>query len=287
MSRLAAVLLGGGLTVAASVLLREATPGGAARWQRSNYRGNTVSLLGGVATAQGSVWAALGAGGRAGGAGALAAAVGGALGAVDDLDPGAPASKGLRGHLGALAHGEVTTGAIKLLGIGASAVVAAAIGTRMGARSGVDAGEPLTAVRSTAARGLDVLTSGALVAGTANLINLFDLRPGRGLKAAGAIAAPLALAGGPGAPLAAGALAVIAASWPDDLAERTMMGDTGANALGALVGTAFALHPSARVRGIGLVAVVTATLLSERVSFSKVIEATPVLRRVDGWGRKA
>ncbi|WP_165962880.1 hypothetical protein [Occultella glacieicola] len=285
MSRLAAALLGGGLTVAASVLLRDTTPGGATRWQRSNYRGTTVSLLGGVATAQGSVWAGLGAGGRAGAGAALASAVGGTLGAVDDLDPDATASKGLRGHLGALARGEVTTGAVKLLGIGASAVVAAAIGTRLGARS---AGTGTTTPGlSAAARGLDVLTSGALVAGTANLINLFDLRPGRGLKAAGAIAAPLAVAGGPGAPLATGALAVIAASWTDDLNERTMLGDTGANSLGALVGTAFALHPSARVRGIGLTAVVALTLLSEKVSFSKVIEATPVLRRVDGWGRTA
>lgn len=134
-------------------------------------------------------------------------------------------------------------------------------------------------------RGLDVLSSAALIAGMANLLNLFDLRPGRALKVAIALSLPPALTRTPGSALATGAIAVAAAAAPTDLTEQTMLGDAGANALGALVGTAWALHPDLRLRGGALAGVVTLTVLSEKVSFSRVIEASPPLRVLDTWGR--
>ena len=55
----------------------------------------------------------------------MAAAAGaGAFGGYDDL-AGSGGRRGFRGHLGALAHGEVTTGAVKLGGIGATGLAAA------------------------------------------------------------------------------------------------------------------------------------------------------------------
>ncbi|MBK5248270.1 MAG: hypothetical protein JJE50_02370 [Actinomycetales bacterium] len=277
MRRLPAALLGAAVTTGTSAVLQESPPGGAARWNRTNYRGRTVSLLGGVSTALGATVAAVATGGRSAAAAAIVTVTGGVLGALDDLDLEAPAAKGFRGHLTALSRGEITSGAVKLLGIGAASVLAAAVGTGLGMRS-----EP---GRAASTRALDVLASGALIAGTANLVNLFDLRPGRGLKVVGLVAAPLAVSGGPGAPLAAGALGVVGASWHEDLAEQTMLGDTGANALGALVGTALALHPHARGRHVALAVVVALTAVSEKVSFSRVIASTPGLREADTWGR--
>ncbi|WP_448071766.1 hypothetical protein [Georgenia yuyongxinii] len=296
MSRLVDVALpaalGAAATVVAAATLEHRPPGGRRRWERTNFAGRTVSLLGGAAAGVGATAGPLLAAaavrqpaaartGRTAGAAraavaaAVAASAGTAMGLLDDLTEDATgAAKGLRGHLGALRHGRVTTGALKILGIGAGALAAAAVATSPDGKVPV--------------RVVDTLAGAALVAGTANLHNLFDLRPGRALKVATAVSAPLALAA-PGTPhgtLAATALGVAGAALPDDLAERAMLGDTGANAVGALVGTALAAHPSRALRAGALAAVVALTLLSERMSFSGVIERNAVLRRVDALGRR-
>ena len=235
------------------------------RWDRTNHAGATVTLLEGPAYVVGAV-----AGASLGGpAGAVAAAGAGALGALDDL-AGDGSSKGLRGHLGALARGEVTTGAVKVLGIGLTGLAAAVL---------VDRHRPDATV-------LDTLVGGAVVAGAANLANLLDLRPGRALKATVLAAAPLALATGrPGAGTAGAAAGAALGVLPEDLAGRSMLGDTGANAAGALVGVAL-LERCGRPGRVAALGVLTAlTLASERVSFTRVIESTPVLRAVDAWGR--
>ncbi|MEE6282962.1 hypothetical protein [Georgenia sunbinii] len=275
MSRLRAALTGVVATGAVTAALEARPPGGPERWQRTNYAGRTVSLLGGAVQAGAAGLAALMVGGRTGAAGAVAVASAGAMGAVDDLTEAEDDRhiKGLRGHLGELRQGRVTTGALKIAGIGAGALAAAAL-------------LPPDRRRGPVTRLADVAGRGMLIAATANLLNLFDLRPGRAGKVSCLIAAPLTVAGGPGAALAAGTLGVAAAGLPDDLGERTMLGDTGANALGASLGTALAAHPSRTVRLGSLGAVVGLTLLSERVSFSALIERTPVLRTVDELGRR-
>ncbi|GAA1120912.1 hypothetical protein GCM10009642_67860 [Nocardiopsis metallicus] len=64
-----------------------------------------------------------------------------------------------------------------------------------------------------------------------------------------------------------------------------MLGDAGANALGAALGAAAAARAPRPVRLALLGGVVGLTLLSERVSFSKAIDRVPALRRLDRWGR--
>jgi UDP-N-acetylmuramyl pentapeptide phosphotransferase/UDP-N-acetylglucosamine-1-phosphate transferase len=64
-----------------------------------------------------------------------------------------------------------------------------------------------------------------------------------------------------------------------------MLGDTGANALGAVLGLALVERRPTRTRLALLTVVAALTLASEKVSFTKVIESTPVLREIDGWGR--
>ena len=273
--RVLAAVVAGIATAGARGWLDWQPPGGAATWTRTNHRGEPVSLLEGPAVTAGVLAGVLvGGGARATAATAVAVVGGGAFGLVDDLrEDSATRTKGLRGHLGALAHGHLTTGGLKVLGIGASALVAAALAPPAGG----------SAVRP-AARAADTLASAALVAGTANLFNLLDLRPGRALKAASVVAAPLV--GTAGGAAAAAVLGAASTAVEADLAESDMLGDSGANALGAALGTALVLGAPRPVRLGALAAVVGLTLVSERVSFTRVIERTPVLREFDAWGRR-
>lgn len=254
--------------------------------RRTNHAGRPVTLAEGALVVAGTSLLAARADGRAA---AALAGIGG-LGLLDDLlEPvqrraGRPVSKGLRGHLGALRHGHLTTGAAKALGIPVLALAATAT-----------APAPGGPVR--------VAADAALVAGCANLANLLDLRPGRALKVVLPAAAALALAGGgpgigqdpasgpsaarerSGAGLARSALVPGLLALPADLREHGMLGDAGANVLGAAVGVAATRRLTVPARGVLLAAVVGLTLASERVSFSAVIDRTPALRALDRWGR--
>jgi hypothetical protein len=250
----------------------DAGPAGAA-WRRTNYAGRPLTLLGGPALAvSATASAVLGAPAGIRAATAVVGAVSGVVGGYDDLVGARPEQardKGLAGHLRALRAGRISTGAVKVAGIGAAAASAAVLtrGNGGGARALVDG----------------LLTTG-LVAGTANLVNLLDLRPGRAAKA-GALAAAATL-GGPAGGLVAGPLGATLAVLPDDLAERVMLGDCGANTLGALLGLRLARVPSRSARTGLLAGIAALTLASEKVSFTKVIEATPGLRELDRLGRR-
>lgn len=248
---------------------------------RTNHAGNDVSLIEGPAVAAGLVSAAvLIDDPRQRAATVLATSVSGMLGGVDDFFESG-SSKGLKGHLGALARGEITTGAIKVTGIPLAAMAAAAI-LASGRRSASG-----TAVGSRTALGtiVDVVVTGGVIAGSANLFNLLDLRPGRALKAG--LITLVALPQSPRrtfVPTAA-VIGTTAAAWPDDLGGDIMLGDTGANALGALLGCAFVAHSDLGSRAIVLAGLAGLTLASEKVSFTKIIESTPILAEIDAFGR--
>ena len=269
----AATLASAAATATTRALLDTAPPGGPDRWTRTNHRGEPISLLEGPAVASGLVTGALVAGpdARTRTAVALATAGGGAFGLVDDLaEDTSTRTKGIKGHVGALLQGRVTTGGLKVLGIGTTSLAAAFVGTR---RTG-----------STFGYLTDVAVNGSIVALGANLFNLLDLRPGRALKAGVALAVPLAVTS-VGATSGA-VLGAAAAAAPGDLGERDMLGDGGANALGALVGTQIAFGAPRAVRLLALAGMLGLNVASEKVSFSKVIDGSPVLRRVDQWGRR-
>lgn len=266
----------------------------ASQWERTNFHGATVSLRGGVAmagaaVASAAVASALSDQPRAALGGAVAALGGGVAGYIDDVDQGAhdggKVAKGLKGHLGALAHGQVTTGVIKIAGIGASALAASAL-----------VGSKATSVSGKAA---DLVLNTVLIAGTANLANLLDLRPGRALKATVLVATPLSYfscaAAKPEASasaasaqrlLASGLNAAAITALVEDLQETTMLGDTGANAAGALLGTSLAANDSWKLRLGATLGVVGLILASEKVSFSKVIAANPALNWLDQLWRR-
>jgi UDP-GlcNAc:undecaprenyl-phosphate/decaprenyl-phosphate GlcNAc-1-phosphate transferase len=200
----------------------------------------------------------------------------GFLGLVDDV-LGDGSSRGFGGHLRALRSGTVTTGTIKLLGGGLIAFVATA--------------QTMSVLEPRWQHAVDV----ALVALAANIANLLDRAPGRVTKL-GVLAALALVVAGPSSivqgevlrwpPVAAvfvvgGAVGLLV----PELRERVMLGDTGANVLGAAlgIGAVQALGGGARV-GIASVLLVL-NLASERVSFSRVIADTPGLRHLDHWGR--
>jgi UDP-GlcNAc:undecaprenyl-phosphate GlcNAc-1-phosphate transferase len=191
---------------------------------------------------------------------ALLAVVGfGLLGLVDDLVGSGADGRGFKGHLRAMARGRLTTGGLKLVGGLVLAVVFAS-------------------------HVVDVV----VIAGCANLANLFDRAPGRTLKVSALAGGALLVAAGAPPELAgvAAALGAALALLPADLGERLMIGDTGANAVGAVLGVGVVLVAPLSVRVVVLVVVVALNVLSEVVSFSRVIDATPPLRAIDRLGRR-
>jgi UDP-N-acetylmuramyl pentapeptide phosphotransferase/UDP-N-acetylglucosamine-1-phosphate transferase len=190
-----------------------------------------------------------------------------AVGLLDDLAGGGRA-RGFRGHLRAMGRGELTGGAIKALG-------GAAIGLVVGALWEGSLGPAL----------LDA----AVVALSANIVNLLDLRPGRAAKAF-LIAWGVLAAVSWGSAYVVLSLPVAAATllWlAPDLNERGMLGDVGANLLGAVVGAGIALSLTVRGRLVVLGALVVLTAASERWSFSGAINRVPPLRWLDRIGRTA
>jgi len=188
------------------------------------------------------------------------------LGLLDDLiqDQG---HRGFLGHLRALRHGRLTGGAVKLLGGALVALVVA----------------PL-------AVGLErpwylMLVGAVVIASSANLANLLDLRPGRCTK----VFLPLWVVGCLLDPTAgawsAGLAGAAAGTFPLDLGERGMLGDSGANALGAVVGVLLVTGPAWLLWALAVV-LLGLQAASERVSFSRVIDGNRWLRAVDRLGRQ-
>jgi UDP-GlcNAc:undecaprenyl-phosphate/decaprenyl-phosphate GlcNAc-1-phosphate transferase len=241
------------------------------RWTRRNHAGAEVTLAEGpvaiLAMLAGLLVPGAVPGGSATvrGAVALAATGSGAVGAYDDLR-GTSQAKGFRGHLAALLSGTLTSGAVKVAGVGLSAAAASLL---LGRTSGA----------GVAIRLADRLMDTVLIAGMANFTNLCDLRPGRAAKVTLALAAGLVGVG------AAPVLGAAAGCLPSDLREKSMLGDCGANALGAAVGTVAAARLPRPAKLAALLAVVGLNLASERISFTAVIDRTATLRWLDQLGR--
>jgi hypothetical protein len=198
----------------------------------------------------------------------LLAALGfGFLGLVDDLI-GSGHARGFRGHLAELARGRLTTGGLKLVGGAAvGAVIAGAWGSMSPGR---------------------LLADAALIALAANLANQLDRRPGRVTKVGLVAFVALAAAANntdyiEGVAVVVGATAALLV---DDLRERLMLGDVGANVLGACLGTGVVLTCPFGVRLGVLVVVALLNLVGELSSFTRLIDAVPPLRALDRAGRR-
>jgi UDP-N-acetylmuramyl pentapeptide phosphotransferase/UDP-N-acetylglucosamine-1-phosphate transferase len=176
------------------------------------------------------------------------------------------AQRGWRGHGAAALRGELSTGALKAVG---------SLGLALLAMSYL----PLS-------NGRWLLAAAVLVLAT-NVFNLLDLRPGRSTKAFVLLGAGLAIGSANPRPLWVLGLfsgpALVAGFY--DLRERAMLGDTGANLLGALAGLWLVLTLSGTGQLVALALLGAVTVYGELRSISALVERTPGLRELDSWGR--
>jgi UDP-GlcNAc:undecaprenyl-phosphate/decaprenyl-phosphate GlcNAc-1-phosphate transferase len=187
------------------------------------------------------------------------------LGFVDDA-LGNETARGWRGHGQAALSRRLSTGALKAGG---------SLGLALYAMSSLSL-----------STGRWLLASAVLVLAT-NVFNLLDLRPGRAFKTFALLGTGLALGTWNLRPLwAIGLFAgpvLVAGAY--DVRERAMLGDTGANLIGALAGLwlVLALSAAGQIVAGALLAVIT--VYGELRSISLLVERTPGLRELDSWGR--
>jgi UDP-N-acetylmuramyl pentapeptide phosphotransferase/UDP-N-acetylglucosamine-1-phosphate transferase len=188
----------------------------------------------------------------------------GLLGLIDDVY-GNRSVGGFVGHFGQLRHGKVSTGLIKAVGGGMLAVL---IG--------------LSAARWNVAHGF---INGLVIALSANLLNLLDLRPGRAvycfwvgvlLLIPSAFRTPSSLV--EIIPVCVPAIVLTAL----DRSARVMLGDAGSNVLGAVLGLWMVCSSCGIVSRLLVVAFLIAVhIYAEKHSISDMIEANRFLRRLD------
>lgn len=245
-------------------LLRKLLP------KRQNFTGQTIPTATGVIfvpiillTLVGGLFGSLAVG--VGGIGYLLYSVlAGIVGFVDDFWGGVE-DRGFRGHLGALVRGRVTTGALKVFALGGGALV---FGVFLFGFS------------------LRAVVAAVLMAGSVNLANLFDVRPGRALKFLGvpilvlSVVAPYAAVVAV-APVAGGAIPL----FYFDVRGRIMLGDAGAAVYGAVLGYLVVACGPGSVWWVAGGVILALTVLAEVSSISTLIEEVSVLRRFDCWGR--
>jgi hypothetical protein len=243
------------------------------RWGRfvaQNYRGVRLPRVLGVGLAGAALLSTLAVAAtsrvEAAGWGALA----GTLlvftaGLIDDLYPIGP--RGLRNHLRSLVRGHMTTGILKMMAIGACAIIVVAL-------------QPIRP-------GWIRVTGVVLVAACANVWNGLDVAPGRALKAFLPVVAAVIIAGLPLelAPTVPGVAAGAVAALPPDVREKAMLGDGGANLLGFTAGLGLYLVLPGWGVGIAAALAVLLNVLADTVTLSRVIDAAAPLRWLDGLGR--
>jgi UDP-GlcNAc:undecaprenyl-phosphate/decaprenyl-phosphate GlcNAc-1-phosphate transferase len=190
--------------------------------------------------------------------------VAGLVGLADDRWGGA-GERGFAGHVGALSRGRMTTGLLKVLVLGGGGVVLGVLAFGVGWRA---------------------LFAAFLLAGCANLANLFDVRPGRALKFLGVPVVVLLFLAPYGAVLAvAGVVGGAVALFNFDLRGRIMLGDAGAAIWGAVLGYLVVASGPGLVWWVAGGAILGLTAVAEFSSISRVIEEVGALRALDLWGR--
>lgn len=197
----------------------------------------------------------------------------GLLGLADDLLKN-DEEKGFRQHLRLLRRGELTSGGLKAL-FGLTYSVIFGIGVHL-----------------TTDGSWWILISSVMVAALApNILNIFDLRPGRSVKFFLFVVGLLLLNSysnkgpNPTLYLSAPILGGVLAYFPMDLKGGAMLGDTGANFLGSIFGGLVVLDGDPFFLGITLFLFLGLQLLAERISFTKLIEKNHLLKYLDEWGR--
>ena len=196
----------------------------------------------------------------------LGTAVMSLAGIADDL-LGDNKTKGLRGHIGCLFRGRLTTGGFKALAGGMTAVLLSVL---------------------VSARLTEGVLNCILIMLFTNLLNLLDLRPGRAIKT-------FFIAWGvtffiPSfrdhwsvlSPLAGGLATYI----PYEMGRKGMMGDAGSNGIGVSLGLYYCLGTKLYPKVAIVAVLVLLHILSEKYSITTFINRNKILRYIDGFGNK-
>lgn len=188
------------------------------------------------------------------------------LGFIDDM-LGRRDTTGLKGHLGALIHGRLTTGGLKAMGGGIIAFYMALF-------------------ISPDCWGSIILNT-VLIALTTNFINLLDLRPGRAVKGTLLVLAVLTAVAFKSMNwlLVLPLLGAVVFYFPRDLKARVMMGDAGSNVLGLALGFWAATCLPLLSRIIMLALLVIVHWYTEHRSLTETIDKVKILRTIDQLGR--
>lgn len=172
---------------------------------------------------------------------------------------------GLKGHFKSLFKGKLTTGGFKAL-----------FGGFVGLIISVSISKDL----------VDIIVNTLIIALSTNLMNLFDLRPGRAIKVYLVIMITIfCTLTGYIKILPLLILPNVLAYFNFDLKAKAMMGDTGSNVLGISIGILMAFGYTLYVRIGWLVFLLLIHLLTEKFSLTKIIEKNKVLNFIDRLGR--
>jgi UDP-N-acetylmuramyl pentapeptide phosphotransferase/UDP-N-acetylglucosamine-1-phosphate transferase len=194
------------------------------------------------------------------------------LGLMDDI-AGETQVKGWRGHFSTLLkERRLTMGMVKVIGGGVGALILSAwvmgvLGQFQWERW---------------------LLGAIVIALSANALNLLDVRPSRALKGFWLLSLlGVGVTRGDGwlafVPLWASTLAYA----PDDFRRKAMLGDAGANPLGACFGIWVTLRWSLTAQVLLLLVLIAFHLYAERRSLTADIERVALLRWLDRWGVRA
>jgi hypothetical protein len=189
------------------------------------------------------------------------------FGFLDDISP--DIGKGFKGHLKLLFQGRISSGILKIFGIGLTSLLFYSFFTL---------------------NLYDLLLSAALISLCANFFNLLDLRPGRCIKFFLLFNFLFILLG----------LKYLKVEWwicevllfsPSvfvlwyDLKEELLLGDSGSNMLGVWIGVSIAIYASFIWKMIFVALLLVLNLSSEFISFTYWIEKIYPLRWFDNLGR--
>jgi UDP-GlcNAc:undecaprenyl-phosphate GlcNAc-1-phosphate transferase len=194
------------------------------------------------------------------------------MGLIDDVF-GNRNQSGFKGHIGSLLKGELTTGGFKAAFGGVCALF---VSVGMSHNIAV------------------ICLNTLIIALFTNLLNLFDLRPGRAVKAFWFFGILLILFFVVSGQFSSSAkaiyviLPIVIGSvlyFKGDVRAEYMMGDAGANVLGCSLGFAAAFVSNMYIKICIFFVLLFLNLLSEKVSFTKLIEKNRLLNKIDSLWR--
>ncbi|SHE53404.1 UDP-N-acetylmuramyl pentapeptide phosphotransferase/UDP-N-acetylglucosamine-1-phosphate transferase [Caldanaerobius fijiensis DSM 17918] len=185
------------------------------------------------------------------------------VGLLDDLI-GQKGVKGFKGHIKELIHYHMTTGGLKaVIGFLTALFISVIVSSTY----------------------IDIFINTVLIALFTNTLNLMDLRPGRALKVSILLFVLFAIFAHKNIWLLIPVMGFVAAYFPRDIKAFSMLGDTGSNLLGSVVGVYTAISFSFDIRLIIALLLILLQIIAEKYSITKLIESNSILKFFDELGR--